>query len=582
MVADLLSASFRWWSLPFVLTTLINLSSGAAGAIEERTDAVVEGLLFVAVATAWWRPTRLRMISAHILSCAIKMSEMPRVWDGTWWFVMLSVPPIVVLLRSSVETAQERDAAFFELSNAYRVMCHVLYAGASLLKINRDFLDVEYSCAPILAAQLVTRLPEEWGLDDWGQSVWLTRLFPLLTVLVELGVPVLTVMIGPAAGVALGLGLHFGIAITPGPNNAGSFSVTAALWYLGFLPVGIGTAVNELLGRWDAPGAKVPAWGVVTLGLAAAAYASGLTTCDASGFAYVVQMGVCARAVAIERKASPHDDAQATKPTRTGAARIGVAVALYYAFGTAVLGTWDMGIDHPYSNLRMHSGPSNHYFLPLGILHKVPPFAEMWPPRLPWAGGPVLVEAATSAYFLTQGGIPGDVSADLTPRAAALLRRSGHRGLQFFSVAKRFSTTTVANSPWSSDERLDPRAFIPFTIPAFELRRLLSEGALGSHGSLTYSRGGGLLPGKRTTIHVTTGADGAVASCTITHEPEAGTPGGVLSFLPWLKKPCAADELALLPPIPEWLLRVLPIYNAYPLLDGDIGERPTQSLICYG
>ena len=195
-------------------------------------------------------------------------------------------------------------------------------------------------------------------------------------------------------------------------------------------------------------------------GAGCAAYASGLTTCDASGFAYVVQMGVCARAVAIERKASPHDDAQATKPTRTGAARIGVAVALYYAFGTAVLGTWDMGIDHPYSNLRMHSGPSNHYFLPLGILHKVPPFAEMWPPRLPWAGGPVLVEAATSAYFLTQGGIPGDVSADLTPRAAALLRRSGHRGLQFFSVAKRFSTTTVANSPWSSDS-LDPRAFIP-------------------------------------------------------------------------------------------------------------------------
>ena len=46
-------------------------------------------------------------------------------------------------------------------------------------------------------------------------------------------------------------------------------------------------------------------------------------------------------------------------------------------------------------------------------------FEDMWPPRLPWAGGAVLVQRSTAAYFLTQGGVPGEVSADLTPRAVA-------------------------------------------------------------------------------------------------------------------------------------------------------------------
>ena len=47
-------------------------------------------------------------------------------------------------------------------------------------------------------------------------------------------------------------------------------------------------------------------------------------------------------------------------------------------------------------------------------------------------------------------------------------------------------------------------------------------------------------------------------------------------------EPCAADELPRLPPIPSWALTFLPIYNAYPLLDGDVGARPDAGLICYG
>ena len=251
-----------------------------------------------------------------------------------------------------------------------------------------------------------------------------------------------------------------------------------------------------------------------------------------------------------------------------------------YAFGTAVLGCWDMGVDHPYSNVRMHAGPSNHYFLPMGVLHKVPVFERMWPPVLPWAGGAILVHESNAPYFLTQGGVPGDVSADLPPRARALLRKSGHRAQQFFSVAKRFTDVqrfTDESVLAATSSRVS--GFVPFTIPAFELRRLVSEGTLGANSYLTYSRGGDLLPAARTTVHVTTGADGAVTSCVVR---APGAPGAPTLWSRFRSTPCADDELVLLPRISPLALTFLPVYNAYPLIDGDVGERPGAGLVCYG
>lgn len=326
MASDLLGAFFRWWSLPFVLTTVVTgaLTAGDVGG----------SALFALVCAAWWTPTRWRMLSAHLLSCAIKLSDMPCVWDGTWWFILLSVPWIVVLAtHKSLATAKERDAAARELEAAMRAMCHILYGGASLLKINRDFMDVEYSCAPIFGASLIARLPSEWGVDDWALSVWLTRAFPLLTVVIELAVPVLSVLVGPATGVATGLALHAGIAVTPSPNNAGSFSVTAALWYFSLLPDAIGGALSELFEPLDsrlATGAKPPLWGGVALAAAAASYASGFTTCGAAGFAFVVQCCVCARAFDLHRRsAAAPAAARPAAPPRALAWRVGVVITTW-------------------------------------------------------------------------------------------------------------------------------------------------------------------------------------------------------------------------------------------------------------
>ena len=107
------------------------------------------------------------------------------------------------------------------------------------------------------------------------------------------------------------------------------------------------------------------------------------------------------------------------------------------------------------------------------------------------------------------------------------------------------------------------------------MRRLISEGTLGANAQLAYSRDVGKPAAQRTTVHVSTDASGAVASCKV-HDP-AYKAASLFSF--WVRPAaCDADELALLPPVPAWLLTVLPIFNAYPLLDGD----DSAGLICYG
>ena len=77
-----------------------------------------------------------------------------------------------------------------------------------------------------------------------------------------------------------------------------------------------------------------------------------------------------------------------------------------------------------------------------------------------------------------------------SPRTLALLAKSGHCAKQFFSVAKRFSPW----SPRNTDEQIKVDDFVPFTIPAFELRRLVSDGPVAvlveQAGQLTRRHGG--------------------------------------------------------------------------------------------
>ena len=89
---------------------------------------------------------------------------------------------------------------------------------------------------------------------------------------------------------------------------------------------------------------------VVTVAVAAAAYTTGLTTCGPSGFVFCIQIGILARAFAVRRNNRRRREGSkpAAKPLRNcWAMKVGVTATAYYAFGCAILGSWDMGIDHP-------------------------------------------------------------------------------------------------------------------------------------------------------------------------------------------------------------------------------------------
>ena len=179
---DLLSAAFKIWSLPFIVTTLVQAAATGvistwSGVLDYQDFSATTVCLFALVCTAWAFPHPRLMVAAHVLSSALKLADMPRVWDGTWWFVLWSVPFVCVLLTRRVVDKSERTAAAREIVAALRPMCHVLYTGAAIWKLNADFLDPSHSCAPIFGAQLLGRLPEVFGLDNHLLAPWLIRAF---------------------------------------------------------------------------------------------------------------------------------------------------------------------------------------------------------------------------------------------------------------------------------------------------------------------------------------------------------------------------------------------------------------------
>ena len=91
------------------------------------------------------------------------------------------------------------------------------------------------------------------GLDDWGQSAVAPRLFPLLTALVELGVPVLTVMIGPVKRALHCLGLHLA-SLSPGPNKLVLLGHGGAV--VPWLPASGRHGGQRAARRWDARGPR--------------------------------------------------------------------------------------------------------------------------------------------------------------------------------------------------------------------------------------------------------------------------------------------------------------------------------------
>lgn len=127
-----------------------------------------------------------------------------------------------------------------------------------------------------------------------------------------------------------------------------------------------------------------------------------------------------------------------------------VVEGVLFVYVSLILGLADEGVPKPFANIRTHGG-TNHYLAPTGLIQ-----SEV-----------IRVENTTSSYLNAM--YPAEVTALLEPRAQELLKLVGHSGRVFGPIKGRLSSPgrVMRNQPGPN--------FIRYTMPAFELRRLLTE-----------------------------------------------------------------------------------------------------------
>jgi len=229
-----------------------------------------------------------------------------------------------------------------------------------------------------------------------------------------------------------------------------------------------------------------------------------------------------------------------------------------FVYGLILFGLADDFPPKPFSNIRVHGG-SNHLFLPTDVLGRYFGLPTV-------ASDVVLVERSTCAHI--NAILPSELTHKLTPGTKALLQKVGHSGRVFGPAWGRNV----------SPEGVTPNGapFVRYTLPSFELRRVLSEArAEGDGFELEYRR----LPrgysadaparAALATLPLTRLVEkpGGQRSCTVTAVNES-TFG---LFAP--STVCAPDEPALMPP-PHWLSARLNMFWPNVLLDDAIdGHR---------
>lgn len=410
---DTLTAYAWWWALPQAFYTL---SYGQTGEYV---------LLPLHILLVLW-PCRQTMICAHFGFAALRAYRAPFIFNGDWWAGFMDASfGLVMMLGYDLEKA----------AGVVRGQLEAFYFGASLWKINSSFLSSATSCSTLLIVQLLDAF---WPHAPAIVSNTVALTAPYVTILVEFSVG-LGLATAPRLGVSLGLLLHLMIALVPPPNNAGGFSVMLAARY--FL--------------WMAPeatrstGLKELAVAVLAAALFVPSANAGNTSYffDTAVPVYVFQMVILLAALAKNDSLSVSEKVNESTSTTCKAL---VWAAYFYSFGFVILGIQDMQNTHMFSNLRVH-GASNHYFLPTGLL------------TAKYAGSVVRVDSTNSTWIRDL--YPQEVTHLLSDSTKEKLVLSGHEARQFFPLKSRIFG---GMSPVENDT-------VAYTVPAFELRRLLHE-----------------------------------------------------------------------------------------------------------
>jgi len=210
-------------------------------------------------------------------------------------------------------------------------------------------------------------------------------------------------------------------------------------------------------------------------------------------------------------------------------------------------------------------GGSNHLLVPTAAL------GRLWAPAAD-AFAVVRVEQSTSAHI--NAIYPGELTPHIAPHEHALLTSAGHVGRMFNGMKARVLGPAVMPAP--------PAPWVRYTLPAIELRRLLTEARAANESfRLTYTTlaGEGDEAWRRSasgrTVSVVEDGHGG-RTCATSCDGPLGVLSALAPALPLLGCACAPTELALLPP-PGWWPTHFFIGQPYPLV-----EQAGDELVCFG
>lgn len=559
---DLLGTYTRIWALQQAaqcsLFDLLAKALQAAGpngmndrsfmALKVKSDPRAPYLLPFIIGAAI-HPSPTLVLLAHLGNILLHVTRAPFIWDHELWDMLTECCVVISLVgyllggdRQSKDRIATGASVIRECMPWVRAQMITFYFGAAFWKLNRSFFDLRSSCAPVFIMQLLAALlPESMTPDALISLLAMTA--PVVTILVEFAIPILLSLRGRwrIAGLSLGLLFHFLIALTPPPNNAGGFSVGAVVRYFFFMPMASASALAELRNASILIGGV----GAVALSVYFGALQAAMTFQGALPI-FVVLFVLYLRAVSISLRggmqmagadaSGPHVVQWTGSKTTKRFGQLLMAVSFVYTFALPVLGLQDMGACNMFANLH---GPTavytgmNHFLLPTGVLQAVYEQAE---PSGAFAGGVVEVLYTDSPWIRNL--FPAEGSRMLTERARAMLLSAGHSAREFTPSTTRVVGTLPGMKPLANQTEQ-----LAYLLPAVELRRVLGEArARNESFDLRYRRLSRSAPFNGRVVLLREAAGGE-RSCWL-----EGVDKG---------KPCATDELALLPPSNNWATYML-------------------------
>ena len=434
--------------------------------------------------------------------------------------------------------------------------------GAGFLKVNSAALSSQTSCAPIFITQLLDAWLPAWLVTDEVMRL-VIALGPALLVMGECTIGLL--LWGGArrtasrrAGVLLALLLHAGIAATPAPNQITNISLLCISRLMHAMPTAFAEALREACSLPESKGGVAARALVVTI-IAAS------TALDTTSKHHRVIVGIptyfafCLlglRAAILDAKFLP----PVLPPSRAATTisrslRLGrlpravLGLTVLFSFVLPMVGVQDIAIGSPFASLSTH-GDSNHWLLPTSLAHRLVP---------PDIGAVLQVDSTSSARINAIA--PGEVTHELAPRVCELLRAVGHVCRQFAPRGRRALLLHSSNAS-SADAlglgRWGSAPFVPFTVPAIELRRLLGEArAQNESFELSYTHVADASP--RTVRLVVD--NGRTRSCRMADH------GHGWWSLHWAWSECATSEPALQPP-PTGILAKTVLFMSFPVIPG--------------